>query len=35
MSDIFSIKTVPITPELGMALKNYRIENKITAKKGE
>ena len=32
MSDIFSIKTVPITPELGMALKNYRIENKITAK---
>lgn len=32
MSDIFSIETVPITPEIGMALKNFRIENKITAK---
>lgn len=32
MSDIFSLKTVPITEELGMALKNFRIENKVTAK---
>lgn len=32
MSDLFSLKTVPITPELGMALKNFRIEKKITAK---
>ena len=32
MSDIFTLKTVPITPELGMALKNFRIENKVTAK---
>lgn len=32
MSDIFTLKTVPFTPELGMALKNFRIENKITAK---
>lgn len=32
MSDIFTLKTVPLTPELGMALKNFRIENKITAK---
>ena len=28
MSDIFSLKTVNMTPELGMALKNFRIENK-------
>ena len=33
MSDIFSLKTVPFTAELGMALKNFRIENKVTAKK--
>lgn len=32
MSDIFTLKTVPLTPELGMALKNFRIENKVTAK---
>lgn len=32
MSDIFSLKTVNMTPELGMALKNFRIENKQTAK---
>ena len=32
MSDIFSLKTVNMTPELGMALKNFRIENKTTAK---
>lgn len=31
MSDIFSLKTVQITPELGMALKNFRIENEVTA----
>lgn len=32
MSDIFSLKSVPLTPELGMVLKNFRIENNITAK---
>ena len=32
MSDIFTLKTITLTPELGMALKNFRIENKITAK---
>lgn len=32
MSDIFTLKAVPLTPELGMALKNFRIENKVTAK---
>lgn len=32
MSDMFTLKTVPLTPELGMALKNFRIENKVTAK---
>lgn len=32
MSDIFTLKIVPLTPELGMALKNFRIENKVTAK---
>lgn len=32
MNDIFSLKIVPITPEFGMALKNFRIENEITAK---
>lgn len=32
MSDIFTLKTVPFTPELGMVLKNFRIENKTTAK---
>lgn len=32
MSDIFTLKTVPLTPELGMALKNFRIENNKTAK---
>lgn len=32
MSDIFSLKTIPITPELGMAFKNFRIEHEITAK---
>lgn len=32
MSDIFTLKTVPLTPELGMVLKNFRIENKVTAK---
>ena len=31
MSDFFSLKTVQITPELGMALKNFRIENEVTA----
>ena len=32
MSDIFTIQTVPLTSDIGMALKNFRIENKITAK---
>ena len=32
MSDIFTLQTVPLTPDIGMALKNFRIENKITAK---
>lgn len=32
MSDIFTLKTVALTPELGMAIKNFRIENKVTAK---
>lgn len=32
MSDIFTLKTVPLTQELGMTLKNFRIENKKTAK---
>ena len=32
MSDIFTLKSVPFTSELGMALKNFRIERKITAK---
>lgn len=32
MSDIFTIQTVPLTPDIGMALKNFRIENKVTAK---
>ena len=31
MSDFFSLKTVQITPELGMALKSFRIENEVTA----
>lgn len=31
MSDIFSLNTVQITPELGMALKNFRIEHETTA----
>ena len=32
MSDIFSLKSVPLNAELGMALKNFRIENKVTAR---
>lgn len=32
MSDMFALKTVPLTPDIGMALKNFRIENKVTAK---
>lgn len=32
MSDIFTLQIVPLTPDIGMALKNFRIENKITAK---
>lgn len=32
MSDMFTLKTVPFTSELGMALKNFRIENKVYAK---
>lgn len=32
MSDIFTLKFVPVNSELGMALKNFRIEKKITAK---
>ena len=32
MSDIFTIETIAITPDIGMALKNFRIENKVTAK---
>lgn len=32
MSDIFTLQTVPLTPDIGMALKNFRIENKVTAK---
>lgn len=33
MIDIFSPKTIPLTPELGMALKSFRIAHNITAKK--
>lgn len=32
MNDIFTIESIPLTQELGMALKNFRIENSITAK---
>lgn len=32
MSDIFTLNTIHLTPELGMTFKNYRIENNITAK---
>ena len=32
MSDMFTLRTVPLTPDIGMALKNFRIENKVTAK---
>lgn len=32
MSDIFTLQAVPLTPDIGMALKNFRIENKMTAK---
>lgn len=32
MSDIFTLKTIPLTPDIGMTLKNFRIENKVTAK---
>lgn len=32
MNDIFTIKTIPLTQDIGMALKNFRIENKVTAK---
>jgi len=32
MSDIFTLKSIPLTPDIGMALKNFRIENKVTAK---
>lgn len=32
MSDIFTLKSIPVTPDIGMALKNFRIENKVTAK---
>jgi transcriptional regulator with XRE-family HTH domain len=32
MSDIFTLKTIPLNPELGMALKNFRVEKKVTAK---
>lgn len=31
MSDIFTLKTIPLTAEIGMALKNFRIEHEITA----
>lgn len=32
MSDIFTLENIPFTSELGMALKNFRIEKKVTAK---
>lgn len=32
MSDIFTLKTIPVTAELGMALKNFRISHERTAK---
>lgn len=32
MSDIFTLTSIPLTQELGMALKNFRIENSLTAK---
>lgn len=32
MNDIFTLKSIPFTSELGMALKNFRIEKKVTAK---
>lgn len=31
MADIFTLQTVPMTSEIGMALKNFRIEHEITA----
>lgn len=31
MADIFTLETIPITNEIGMALKNFRIEHEITA----
>lgn len=32
MSDIFTLESIPLNQELGMALKNFRIEKSITAK---
>lgn len=32
MSDIFTLESIPLTQELGMALKNFRIEKSVTAK---
>lgn len=31
MTNIFTLQTIPITNELGMALKNFRIEHEVTA----
>lgn len=32
MSDMFTLKTVPLNSEIGMALKNFRIQHNVTAK---
>lgn len=32
MSDLFTLKSIPLTSEIGMVFKNFRIENKVTAK---
>jgi len=32
MSNLFTLKSIPINAELGMTLKNFRIENEVTAK---
>ena len=32
MSDMFTLKSVSITSDIGMALKNFRIEHDVTAK---
>ena len=32
MSDMFTLKTVPLNSEIEMALKNFRIQHNVTAK---